>query len=288
MRHFTTKDFECFSGIKAHTLRTWESRYNILQPRRNVENFRLYNTDDLKTVLNISLLTRNGYRISQLCVMTTLEMESKIEHLTMDEDKQEKIINELILSMYTLNIHHFEHTLSYAYNNLPLDIFSNKIIFIFLHRTGLFWQGNKLTEEHFVVTAIRQKLMNCIEKTSKIENKKKKVLLFLSKGKQLDLALLYTNFFLKLNGFDVLYMGNDVSLNNLKEVFSVLQPDFIFTYAGTKNKYFINELSAYIKNASPYSKFIITIYSAKQSITIKRDESYSMSYQDALNYILDK
>ena len=239
LKNLTIKDLERYSNIKAHTIRTWERRYAILHPERNKGNSRFYAISELERILNISLLNRSGYRISNLSAMGSDEIGIKISLLKRNEDLFEKSVNELILSMYSAHPENFETVLENAALTWPVDILLRKIIFTFLNRTGLFWCGNQLTYEHFVVTAIRKKLIAGIEKitVSINEKKKRRVLLFLATGKELDLALLYANFFLKLSGLDVLYMGNDVSLSNLKEVFSKMQPDFAFTYMPEKSSF---------------------------------------------------
>lgn len=62
---FSIKDLENLSGIKAHTIRIWEKRYNLLTPDRTDTNIRTYSIKSLQKLLNISLLYENGYKISK-------------------------------------------------------------------------------------------------------------------------------------------------------------------------------------------------------------------------------
>ena len=48
MSNYSIKDLEQLSGIKAHTLRIWEQRYNIINPKRTDTNIRTYDDKDLK------------------------------------------------------------------------------------------------------------------------------------------------------------------------------------------------------------------------------------------------
>ena len=63
---FSIKDLENLSGIKAHTIRIWEKRYDILQPMRTDTNIRLYDLASLQKLLNITLLHDYGYKISKI------------------------------------------------------------------------------------------------------------------------------------------------------------------------------------------------------------------------------
>src|SRR6476661_3825619 len=104
MDQFTIKDVENLSGIKAHTLRIWEQRYNLLKPGRTFTNIRHYNNEELKTILNIALLNRYGFKISHIDKMSAAEMHEKILSLNQQEAQQERIVNELIQCMISLDM----------------------------------------------------------------------------------------------------------------------------------------------------------------------------------------
>src|SRR5213596_1825582 len=109
MNAFTIKDLENLSGIKAHTIRIWEQRYSFLKPQRTGTNIRYYSNDELKTILNISLLNKYGYKISHIDRMSEDEMNEKILSLTQAQANQEKIINELIHYLAHLDMDAFEY-----------------------------------------------------------------------------------------------------------------------------------------------------------------------------------
>src|SRR5882724_3378770 len=108
MNEFTIKDLENLSGIKAHTIRVWEQRYSFLKPRRTESNIRFYNTGELKSLLNISLLHKYGFRISHINKMDADEVMEKIISLSYAEAQQERIVNELIQHMVDLDMDRFE------------------------------------------------------------------------------------------------------------------------------------------------------------------------------------
>src|ERR1700755_1272575 len=111
MNDFTIKDLENLSGIKAHTIRIWEQRYNFLKPNRTETNIRYYSNKELKTILNISLLNKYGYKISHINKMNEQEVKSKLFSLSDKEAQQERLVNELIAYMIDLDIECFEKML---------------------------------------------------------------------------------------------------------------------------------------------------------------------------------
>ena len=111
MNSFTIKDLENLSGIKAHTIRIWEQRYQFLKPSRSDTNIRYYSNDELKKVLNIALLNKYGYKISHIDKMGDVEVKEKILSLTNTQAQQERIVNDLIQCMIDLNIDRLENIL---------------------------------------------------------------------------------------------------------------------------------------------------------------------------------
>ena len=85
MSNYSIRDLEQLSGIKAHTLRIWEQRYDILKPERTDTNIRTYDDKDLKLVLNIALLKDHGYKISEISKMEAEEMSKEVMSIS---DKQ--------------------------------------------------------------------------------------------------------------------------------------------------------------------------------------------------------
>ena len=108
MTKFTIKDLENLSGIKAHTIRIWEQRYSFLKPSRTDTNIRYYSNDDLKTILNISILNKYGYKISHINNMSVNDVQARVAELNLAGAQQERIVNELIQVMVDLDIAGFE------------------------------------------------------------------------------------------------------------------------------------------------------------------------------------
>ena len=285
LKSFTINDLERFSGVKAHTIRVWERRYALLKPIRSPGNFRLYTLDELKKILNIALLKKNGYRISGLSKFPDTDLEDKVGLLSNENNKWQKAINDLTINIYTLEPESFEWVLNQLLLNWSIEILIEKIIFPFLKITRLLWIGNKLCEEHLVVTAIRKKLILAIESVGAIAKGDKTVLLFLPDAKQLDLGLLYSNYFLKRRGVHVLYMGTDVTIQNLKSIFHVHPPTYVFTYLQQNNQFPIGQLLECMNLYAPDAKLLIGEYSCEHTSPIFSGNLVQMNYAEALDFL---
>jgi hypothetical protein len=109
------------------------------------------------------------------------------------------------------------------------------------------------------------------------------VLLFLPDTRQLDLGLLYMNFQLRLRNVPVVYMGNDVSIDNLQMIFKKIQPPHLYTYLAKHHRLDLFQLSSVMAESLPETKLVITpgpeFYPASlHNVSV-------MSYDDAVDYL---
>lgn len=257
MKSFSIKELEVLCGIKAHTIRVWELRYAALQPQRSNGNVRRYSIDELSKLSKLALLSNSGYRASYICKMTEDELQSIVRQLRQDNERMQRAICELIICMHKMDIRGFETQLDDCFLSWPAGTVIDEIIFPFLNKVGLLCKGRQLNEEHLVVTAIRKKLLWSIERLDVSRSNQKSILLFLSHEKQLDLLLLYLYYHLKKDGWEVIYLGVDISLKNLEELLSLKQTDFLLTYLSKKNPISLDELSSGLKRQAPGSKLLV-------------------------------
>ena len=232
MNAFTIKDLENLSGIKAHTIRIWEQRYTFLKPQRTTTNIRYYTSDELKSILNISLLNKYGYKISHINKMELPEIREKILSLTHEQARQERIVNELIQSMVDLDMDIFEATLSNYVIDHGIEKSITRIIFPFLERIGILWLTYHINpaQEHLVTNIIRQKLIVGIETIVPHTQPVKTALLFLPEGEYHEIGLLYVFYLLKSRGIKVMYLGANVPVKDMDSIVKLKKPDFLFTH----------------------------------------------------------
>jgi MerR family transcriptional regulator, light-induced transcriptional regulator len=235
MNTFTIKDLENLSGIKAHTIRIWEQRYSFLKPERTGTNIRYYSNNELKTVLNIALLNKYGYKISHIDKMNEAEIKDKLLSLNQVQAQQERIVNELIESMVDLDIDKFEVILDNYIIARGIERSISQIIFPFLEKIGILWLTSHINpaQEHLVSNIIRQKLIVGIESVVSSIDLKKTILLFLPEGEYHELGLLFLYYILKSRGARVLYLGANVPMDDVDYVAKLKKPDYLFSHLTT-------------------------------------------------------
>ena len=232
MTKFTIKDLENLSGIKAHTIRIWEQRYSFLKPSRTDTNIRYYSNDDLKAILNISILNKYGYKISHINKMSVNDVQARVAELNLAGAQQERIVNELIQVMVDLDISGFEKIIDKQIAANGIEKVILRLIFPFFERIGILWQTGHINpaQEHLTTNIIRQKLIVGIDQAKPVLRLKRSFLLFLPEREHHELGLLLVYYLLKKRGAEVFYIGANVPLKDAQFVNDTKKPDFIYIH----------------------------------------------------------
>ena len=240
MSSYTIKDLEQISGIKAHTIRIWEQRYGFLQPQRTETNIRSYSADELKVILNVSLLNKYGYKISHINKMSSAEIEDKIFGLNHLDAEKERVVNALIKDMVSLDMLSFERQLDNYIAQKGVEKTITEIIFCFLERVGVLWITNHINpaQEHLASNIVRQKIILGIEKLPKMYNNAKLIVLFMPEGEYHEIGLLFVHFLLKSKGYNVDYLGTNVPIVDLKYLTEYKKVDYLYAHITAPTKGF--------------------------------------------------
>lgn len=228
---FSIKDLENLSGVKAHTIRIWEKRYNLLKPKRSKTNIRHYDLNNLQKLLNISFLNSNGFKISKIAALDETELAPKTRELAfMGKNDSQAIV------AFKLAMLNFDQILFYNTYNSLLEEKSFRTIFYevfipLLFDLGMLWQTNTISpsHEHFLTVHIKQKILVHIERLQSTDPRPstKTVVLFLPENETHDLGLLFINYEILSLGYHTIFLGENIPLNNLKYI-NKLYDDIIY------------------------------------------------------------
>lgn len=219
---FTIKDLENISGVKAHTIRIWEKRYNLLKPKRTETNIRFYSNENLLKLLNIVLLNNNNYKISKIAKMSDEDLILNSREIAFTTAINDKAINSFKVSMFQFDKVLFNNTYNKLLQKKTFREVFKDVFIPFLNHIGLLWQTDTLlpAHEHFISNLIAQKIQSNTEKLEyNIENTNKSYVLFLPENEIHELGLLYLNYELVLRGNHTIYLGQSLPLDNLDYFF---------------------------------------------------------------------
>ena len=237
MSNYTMAQIVSLTGIKSHTLRKWESRYNFLDPLRTDTNIRYYTDDQLKKLLNIGILTRNGIRISKIDGMSEEGIHNEVTKILLEASSEDEV-SALILSMITLDEDEFDAIINAKILKTGLITTITGLIYPFLAQVGVLWGINKVmpAQEHFISNLIRQKIFTAIELLPKPLPNAPRALLFLPEQENHEIGLLVASYIAQNIGWRVYYLGQNVPNENIKMVAEITKPDILVTMFITQSK----------------------------------------------------
>lgn len=232
MNQFSIKDVEALTGIKPHTLRIWEQRYGIPLPKRTATNIRFYDDEDIKLLLSVAMLNRQGHKISKITKMSNEDLQKTVLELTLNTNDHIVQIEALTGAMFGLDEIAFEKILNANILQFGIESTFLEIIFPFLKRVGILWQTGSLNPayEHFITNLIRQKLfVACDNQPKNLQPNGKKFMLFLPANEPHEIGLLFANYLIRSRGNHTSYLGPNLPLDDLSSVMQVYKADYILT-----------------------------------------------------------
>ncbi|SHG39819.1 MerR family transcriptional regulator [Winogradskyella jejuensis] len=220
--NFSIKDLENLTGIKAHTIRIWEKRYNLLSPKRTDTNIRYYDLASFQKLLNVSYLNNNGYKISKIATLKPEEIPQRVREIALESNLESHALNSFKLAMLNFDQSLFYKTYDSLLNDMSFEDIFYDIFIPLLTELGLLWQTNTITpaHEHFLTTLIRQKILintELIQAETKPDSKRTYVL-FLPDNEIHELGLMFLNYQIVAHKKYSILLGQSVPMDSLKDI----------------------------------------------------------------------
>ena len=269
---FSIKNLEHLSGIKAHTIRIWEKRYNLFEPERTETNIRLYNLDSLQKLLNVSLLYKNGFKISKIAKMEVLEIKEKVHTITLQKSPYDWSLGLFKLSMINFDQRMFTNTFDELLEKMSFGEIYQSIFTPLMIELGVLWQTNSISpsHEHFVTSLIKQKIHSLCEKLQEIQplNANKTFVLYIPDNEIHELGLLYLNYEILFRGYKTIFLGQSVptaSLSNFQDKSEKMIFVSCFTIEPNQDRVveYLEEFEKEVLSSEEESELWITGFQAK-------------------------
>ena len=265
---YSIKDIEEITGVKAHTLRIWEKRYDIIKPERTKTNIRYYTEDHLKYILSISLLNNNGFKISQIAEMSAEQIKDHTSRLSNNSDHIEDQLDVLTFAVINMDDYAVNVILNKYIEDFGFEKTMDLLINPFLEKLSTLWVTGtiKSIHESFISEILRQRTSVEIQKLKQADPQKPKILLYLGEDEKQELSMIFLLYILKSKGLNVTLAGFDLSIKDVLDAYQVLEPDYIYTIINQELKdhnldTYINYLAKSIKD----SKLILSGFKIQSS-----------------------
>ena len=278
MAKYSIKDLEKLSGIQAHTIRIWEKRYHLIIPERTDTNIRIYSDENLKRLLNVAMLNHNGLKISKIARLNNENIKQEILNLASNTLNIGSQVDSLIFNMVELNETKFTATIQQLIDQEGLENAFINFVYPFLNKIGILWQTDRINpaQEHFATNLIKQKLFSAIDSIPVNESSKHKFIIFLPEGEYHEIGLLFYNFILKKSGFNTVYIGQSIPLEDIISVQQSYDAGFLVTSLTTSLPDI--DISLYMEQLSKAFKKQRIFFIGEPSATaqIKRSSNITM------------
>lgn len=233
MAIYSIRDLEKLTGIKAHTIRMWEQRYGIVAPARTPTNIRYYTDDHLRHLFNVAILNRNGVKISKLAKMSPDEVADMSAELTQARGDNNSQIEALTLAMIDLDESAFEVVYSTYVRERGFEQAMMELIYPFLDKLQLLWFTSTVNpvQEKFIIHLIRNKIISAIDQLPTVSAKSGRptVFIYAAETEPQELPFLYLQYLIRARRIRGIYLGNSVSLSELREICQKVHPDYVYT-----------------------------------------------------------
>ena len=232
---FSIKNLENISGIKAHTIRIWEKRYNLLQPERTDTNIRRYSLDSLRKLLNITLLYNHGIKISKIANLPEKEIPFLVREIALKSSSEQVSINAFKLSMVNFDITMFDATYDELMNKNDFSFIYLNIFVPLMSSLGILWQTGAISpsHEHFITNLIKQKIhiqTELMQRDDTPQINASTFVLYLPENEIHELSILFLNYFVLNNGFKTIFLGQSIPTVSLKTLLSYSPSLHFVTY----------------------------------------------------------
>lgn len=290
MAIYSIKDLEKLSGIKAHTLRIWEQRYAIIIPKRTNTNIRYYTDTDLRAILNVALLNKNGYKISKIAELTAEEITEKVDGIAGKNFEHDTQLDALTISMIEMDEYKFDRIISTNIQQMGFERTMMEVIHPFLDKLGLLWLTGSIhpVQENFMGYLVRQKIIVALDSLPWTLGKNvKKYLLYLPEGETQELSLLFMHYLLKSRQNQVIYVGQNMSMNDLQDVYNIHKPDYIYTMVTeTFSRQPVMRYVELLSKSFPKSEILLSGYQiVAQNIESNNNVTVLKSLQETIEFL---
>lgn len=231
VKKYSISDIESLIGIKAHTIRAWELRYNLVPPKRTATNIRYYDEEDLKMLLNIVALNENGYKISRIAKLSKAQIADLVKQLNAEWGNETVQLLNLSDAALRYDENDFSKILTGCIAEMGLIKTMDVVLFPFMKRIGMLWQSGTIdpSQEHFASNLIRDRIIVEIDKIDKPEKKEAlRFILFLPEMEMHETGLLFARYLLKKCGHETLYLGSEIPYHDIKKLVKSYKPDYTF------------------------------------------------------------
>lgn len=226
------------TDLPATTLRAWERRYGALAPSRTEGGYRLYSERDIALLIWLKGRIDEGMTISQALALKQYQEGQVREPASTVEPRSENRVDlsdirqNLTAALVDFDEGKADQILAEAFAVHGFETVSERIIVPVMTQIGERWHRGKVSTaaEHFASNYLRRKIEALISASARRQDGPL-VVLGCAPDDWHELGLLLIYLFLLRRGYNVLYLGQNVPVDQFVDEMRRLSPDLIMISA---------------------------------------------------------
>jgi len=225
------------TGVNADTLRAWERRYNLPQPARSEGGQRLYSQEDLEIIKWLVSQQKTGMRISKIVELWHSQVEKGINPLL--ETKLFEKTSATSNSLTTYRQRWFSACVAFdeakageiineAFSQYQPEDVCFDVLLAGLSEIGAAWYKGDVSvqQEHFASALVVRRL-NALIAGAPPPIRTEKIIVAAPPDEAHTISSLLLSYLLRRRGWDVIYLGANVPLENFRSTLESIQPELV-------------------------------------------------------------
>ncbi len=231
------------TGLKADVLRAWERRYDLPKPQRTAGGHRLYSEYDIETLKWLRARQAEGVSISRAVELwkgavvagqdplaessgvssTQIPLRLPVADTRIDILRQNWLKANLAFDSFKV-----DEVLSQAFSVYPVETVCTEILQKGLSEIGNYWYVDQATaqQEHFASALASRRLEALISATPR-PTRQQTIVIGCPPDEWHTFSVLLLSLLLRRRGLDVIYLGADIPIQQMKETAAAIKPDLI-------------------------------------------------------------
>lgn len=228
---YRIKTVSHLTGIPKNTVLAWERRYNVVNPSREPNGYRIYSEADVAKLRALKQLVDEGHAISRAVRLVETQLQKPAgggPPVEGDDNSYGDIVERLFDAL--MRFDRFaassivDRLLHVSFRDMLREVY-----YPILHRVGEQWETGEISvaQEHFASAFIRDQMTSMLLRLNCGPVGGRRVLCACFPGERHELGMFGTSIELALIGWRVTYLGADLPLEELAEVARERPPDAI-------------------------------------------------------------
>jgi len=252
-------------GLLPVTLRAWERRYGLPNPVRGGQGYRLYSEHDLQTLRWLKSQIDTGMNIGQAARKLSQLRDSGMDPAAKETTSIEKPLSpdnlreQVLQSLYQFNDGAAAEAMRQAFSLYTTEQVFGGIIEPALVEIGNAWEKGTLpvAAEHYCSQFFQEQLVGILA-VSPQPFRSGLIVAGCLPGEYHQIGLLMLVILLRMRGWNVIYLGPNLSMDRLDEVLNPLRPKLLlFSSTMSESAKSVVQLPEMIKKLSILTPLVV-------------------------------